>query len=434
MIKWIVFGIVLLPLLFVGHRKWEKHKKLQRKFIREETVLHHLDRSVFFSKLKNDLPSWMKDQINEDFDFFEKRGITSAQVDATYNAIRRKVTNPYYVRYYVRYRVIDNKLYRYFPEGESIALINNVHEKALKTLIILTGLKDCDFILAHEDGVPIQGFEGLPEQFYFAEDIQLQAPLLIGAKIKGTPYAVLVPDYRSIGEWWARDVKELTPAVHRMPWQEKKEMAIWRGGLTRRARLVFCTIAKGFPALIDAKINSYDSDQAKECQELGVIGGRISWEEYLEYKYQPILDGVMCAAPAFQWRLLSNCATLKQESDEIQWFYRALKPYVHYIPFKNDFSDVIQQIEWAKAHDSLCAEIALNAADFAWNNILLEDNCIYFLHVLKKYASLQKLDQSTMKREIGTDPRWVCIQDCHALRRLAKQHQMEGYTLNATPY
>ena len=69
---------------------------------------------------------------------------------------------------------------------------------------------------------------------------------------------------------------------------------------------------------IDAKINSCDPSRVAECQSRGVMGGRVSWEEYLEYKYQPILDGVMCAARALQWRLLSGCVTLKQESDEIQ--------------------------------------------------------------------------------------------------------------------
>jgi hypothetical protein len=427
MIKWIIFCVVSVTLVLVGYRKWEKYRKHERKFIKEETVLSYLDRSTFFAKLKTELPLWMKEQINEDFEFFEKRGISSAQVDATFASIRNNFPHPFYVRY----RVVNNQLYRYVPEGEKIPLINNAYEKALKTLIKLRRLEDTDFIIAFEDGVPLQG---IPERFYFAPTTDLQAPLLISAKRKGTPYAVLVPDWRSIGEWWARDIKNVLSAQEQKLWAEKKEKAIWRGGLTREARLTFCEMALSVSTLIDAKINSCDPSRVTECQNRGVMGDRVSWEEYLEYKYQPILDGVMCAAPAFQWRLLSKCVTFKQESDEIQWFYRVLKPFIHYIPFKNDFSDVVQQIEWAKTHDSLCAEIALNAEDFARNNILLEDNCIYFLHVLKKYASLQKLDQSTMKRELNTDPRWVCIQDCRALRRLAQQHQMEGYTLNATPY
>ncbi|MBU6446766.1 MAG: hypothetical protein KGQ49_05140, partial [Verrucomicrobia bacterium] len=58
-------------------------------------------------------------------------------------------------------------------------------------------------------------------------------------------------------------------------------------------------------------------------------------------KYQPYVDGYMTASPALQWRLLSNCVTFKPETNEIQWFTMAIKPYVHYVPLKSDLSDLL---------------------------------------------------------------------------------------------
>ncbi len=66
----------------------------------------------------------------------------------------------------------------------------------------------------------------------------------------------------------------------------------------------------------------------------------------------------MCTYCGYQWRLLSNSLALKQESDEIQWFYIALKPYEHYIPIKNDMSDLLEIIEWARKNDDKCKKIS----------------------------------------------------------------------------
>jgi len=45
--------------------------------------------------------------------------------------------------------------------------------------------------------------------------------------------------------------------------------------------------------------------------------------------------------------------TLKIESDFAQYFYGDLKPYVHYVPVKKDYSDLISQIEWLRQNDDV---------------------------------------------------------------------------------
>lgn len=41
-----------------------------------------------------------------------------------------------------------------------------------------------------------------------------------------------------------------------------------------------------------------------------------------------------------------------------------LIPYYHYIPIKNDFSDIEDQIKWCNDNPNKCKEISLNAKKY----------------------------------------------------------------------
>lgn len=48
-----------------------------------------------------------------------------------------------------------------------------------------------------------------------------------------------------------------------------------------------------------------------------------------------------------------------------EYFYSDLKPYVHYIPVKRDFSDLQDQLTWAEVNPEQCQLIANQALDYA---------------------------------------------------------------------
>ena len=56
------------------------------------------------------------------------------------------------------------------------------------------------------------------------------------------------------------------------------------------------------------------------------------------------------------------------------WFF-STKPFVHYIPVKENFSDLKEKLDWANVHPKECATIAANALEFAKTN-LRRDNAI----------------------------------------------------------
>lgn len=82
-----------------------------------------------------------------------------------------------------------------------------------------------------------------------------------------------------------------------------------------------------------------------------------------KYKYVINIDGSVTA-----FRLTAELAymsvILKVESEYNIWYSKLLKPYIHYIPIKKDFSDLAEKITWCKMNDGQALKIAQNAYEF----------------------------------------------------------------------
>lgn len=386
-----------------------------------ETFLRGFPKQEFLAKLKKDTPKWMLSQIDYDLKDLDK--ITLAKVDRTYETIYKNVPNQ--KKSFIRYRIIDNKLYRYYPKDVEITKREPSFEKAIKSLTKLTKLSDVDFIYSDMDGTPETY---TPKDFYITNDKNDQAPVLSRAKVAEAPYVVLIPDYYSVSTKWEQDCMQIINQMTQNPWEQKAAIAFWRGGshdkgydlesYKRRPRVVLSFLSKKYPDLIEAGINKTEYMQFLDILEKDdVLKPFASVEDHLKYKFLPVLDGYMCTYPGFQWRLLSNSVCFKQKSNEVQWFYGALKPYEHYIPIENDMSDIVEKINWAKKEDEKCEKIAKNATDFVLNNLMIEDVYIYLHKVLDTYSKRLEVDKKMLKDETILDTRWVCIQQ----RRLANK-------------
>lgn len=404
--------IALILLIVSASFIIQTNRKERRGYLKQETMLRHLKRKPFLTK---DPASWMLEQIESDF-----RGINDISletIDENFYAL--KSLSPMIVRY----RIVDNELYRYFIPGEAVSLNDNNTERAIKTILHRVRLPNMDFLLSYYDAYPLN----------FPDSHQLTSPLFVSAKIKNSPYAILIPDWRSIGHWWMSDIKAIKKA--RTNWENKRSLALWRGGMTKELRYTLCAISSKNRDILDARATAHPDfpEHKKQFEEKGILGERVSWKEFLECKYLPYVDGVMCAAPALQWRLLSGSLTFKPDSEEIQWFYRALKPYIHYVPVKSDLSDLIEKIEWAKEHDGECKQIASQALKFAEENILYHDVLNYFCLTLKRYGTCQNLNSEELKKQVKQDHRWVKINNRRALRKIAKKANFVGYCQEGTP-
>ncbi|MBS0626519.1 MAG: hypothetical protein JSS32_10765 [Verrucomicrobia bacterium] len=373
---------------------------------------------AFHEKLKEPTPSWMVAQIAADFKPFEQ--ITVEALDETYNSIRTKADC-------ARYRILGNKLYKYVPPGQTLSTRDNPLEMALKTLLLYAKVPDLDFILCPMDGIPEPY---MPQDFYLSPK---QAPVLGKAKLSDAKYVILIPDQFSLSDAWHKTSNEILSLNRQISWTQKSNKAVWRGTLTDTGytddtpadystspRYRLSLLSHLHPDLVDAGIIESGAPENMEgLRRENLLKGSLSKEEHLLAKFQPVMDGHMCTYPGFQWRLLSNSVALKQESNQIQWFYGALEPYKHYLPIQNDMGDLIDKMEWAAAHDEELAEISRQAQEFASKNLLLEDNYKYLYLVLQHYASLQKTAPAR------SEPDWVCIQYRTRLRLLKTLKLME---------
>lgn len=372
----------------------------------------------FLARIASPVPDWMTRQLESDFK--ETLPITSDRVQKVYETIAKKVPSS---DSSCHYRIIDNQLYKYSERAGYLASRDTLNEKALKTLLSQIRVPDVDFILVPMDGIPEKH---MPPDFYLMADAQEQVPILGNAKLKEpkTRSVVLIPNLVVLSESWYNMANEMLSINGQIPWEEKKGRAFWRGGTSdicildrnsqdvpRTPRWNLCALSQKAPEHVDARFYTADSPiLLKAVEKENLLASFVSKQEHLQYKYLPDLDGHMCSSPGLLWRLLSDSLTLKQESDQIQWFHGALVPYRHYLPIANDMSDLVEKIKWAETHEEEVLAMIKNAQDFALNHLMYEDCYRYLFLVLQKYASYQTIDFKTLKKQTLRDPHWVNIQ------------------------
>ncbi len=87
--------------------------------------------------------------------------------------------------------------------------------------------------------------------------------------------------------------------------------------------------------------------------------------------------------------MLSDSVLLKQETNNIEWFYPALKAYKNYVPINKKLTNLFEQIEWLKNNDSKLKEISKNAQNFVENNLAPDDIEIQTVIILNEYSKIQ---------------------------------------------
>ena len=76
---------------------------------------------------------------------------------------------------------------------------------------------------------------------------------------------------------------------------------------------------------------------------------------------------------------------VERTEDKQDHFYPELRPYAHFIPVKADLSDLVEQYEWARAHEKDVEKIAESALSFAKANLSETAILRYLSDQLKNY-------------------------------------------------
>lgn len=163
------------------------------------------------------------------------------------------------------------------------------------------------------------------------------------------------------------------------PWSSRSEVAFWRGSPTGAMYTLDNWRAMPRPQLVNLSQHNSAVLDAKfygcwQCEvgvweeivaELGAAdGGNPPGQEVLaERKYLVDLDGNGWSSRLLG-QLALGCVIFKVEPLYYEFFWSLLIPYVHYVPIRRDMSDLVSQIEYARAHDEEMQAIAMAARDF----------------------------------------------------------------------
>jgi hypothetical protein len=216
----------------------------------------------------------------------------------------------------------------------------------------------------------------------------------------------MIPDSFLQESKYANELTAIRSAVNEHPFDHRKKIIKWRGSLSGShypdvenyrsfTRFLLVKMALTCPDILDARFTSYDfgDDPSSTVlkyrleEELGASGDYIPAEGFVEYKYLISVDGV-----ASSWKrvatILASGSVLLMQHRWNQFFYPGLKPWVHYVPIANDFSDLVRRYQWLSDHPSQAKHIAENGLRFAREILYPASLETYFLGIVNKCSQL----------------------------------------------
>ena len=154
----------------------------------------------------------------------------------------------------------------------------------------------------------------------------------------------------------------------------KTEKTITNEDLFRFSRYNFCQKFKN-NSLVDVGFTKDTIDLVKDERKKNmpddnlnldkffteIIKSKKKITEMLEYKYQLALEGNDWATSLI-WQLGANCVVLMPPITFHNIYTSQLKPWIHYVPIKADFSDLVEIIEFMRENDELSKNISKNAS------------------------------------------------------------------------
>lgn len=297
----------------------------------------------------------------------------------------------------------NNSLIRYeFPLNEGDTNVSNV-KNMLDELCEKRKVPDIEFFLNRRDFPiltknycePYYDLWGGTKHELVSHKYEKYAPILSMSKTSNFA-DILIPiheDWSRIqskeNKWFPRSFRSCdNDDTFSVNWEDKKEIAVFRGtstgaGVTietnQRLKLAYLsTLRKRDPndnlLYLDAGITKWNVRPRKlanspDLQSIDInklpfkLVDSLNYKQFSEYKYI-----IHCSGNVAAFRLGSELSMgsviLLVNSEWKLWFSHMIKPYEHYVPIKEDLSDLIHQIKWCKKNDAKCKLISQNARKF----------------------------------------------------------------------
>ena len=199
-------------------------------------------------------------------------------------------------------------------------------------------------------------------------------------------------NFNYLRHWgYIKNVKENDICFH-----DKLNKIIWRGATTGEGNSEFSFKENRFLCVQKYFDHQYcDIGFSDVVQGVNILNkyikNKMSLSEQLKYKYILSIEGNDIAS-GLKWQLYSNSVVFMRKPRIISWAMEdKLIPYVHYIPVKDDFSDLIDQIEFADNNQLLCIKIIKNANEFISQFLDPKKEELILFLVIKKYMDMIRI-------------------------------------------
>lgn len=324
-------------------------------------------------------PSWIQQQIENDFQYFKDKPISWSKLDEFYE-------KKGHILSLIKYTIFNNHVR---VDSEYVKMKNHTerikrYEEILTYLCVTKGLPNTTLLISVSDGLNAK------ESF----------PIFAMCKMD-SDRIILIPDYESLGARYQvlkYDGLDITQVE--FPWENKASKLIWRGStaqyflkmteknLHRFSRLTLCQLGEKYPSKIDAKFTLFikNADQIPSVYQFQ--GDHVAFKDQMYYKYHILIDGNVAPYTKSGWKFFTNSLLFKPHSRWVQWYFGALQPYTHYVPVHSDLSDLIEKMDWALENDEEAKQIASNCRIFALNHLTLESDLAYLYEVIMCYHGL----------------------------------------------
>jgi hypothetical protein len=97
-------------------------------------------------------------------------------------------------------------------------------------------------------------------------------------------------------------------------------------------------------------------------------GKFVTLEDHCKYNYLIDIEGNGYSG-RIKYLLFTGRVVLIQERKLKTYYHFLLKPFVHFVPVKDDFSDLLEKLDWLDQNPSISREIGINGQKFAMENL-----------------------------------------------------------------
>jgi protein glucosyltransferase len=182
--------------------------------------------------------------------------------------------------------------------------------------------------------------------------------------------------------------KSLLKASEAFPWDKKSNIAFFRGSRTSNQRDNLILLSRKYPDLIDAKFTKNQAWKSNQDTLGEEPSEEVSLEDHCQHKYLFNFRGV---AASFRFKHLFLCGSLVIHvgSEWTEFFYPAMKPWIHYVPIDSKASqeDILNLLTFLRANEDTARQIANAGKDFIEQNLSMDEVECYWRKLLTTYTS-----------------------------------------------